>query len=144
MHPSWRINKRAGLEWLHGFMLRHKNLSIRQLKGCSLSRATSFNSHNVKLFFNKLESIYKRSPAFADGTRVYNFDETFTTTVQKPPKIIAEKGIKQVNMATSGERGILVTTCCIVNASGIFIPLEKKCKPHTYVVWSTIRYKGTC
>mgnify|MGYP005984053221 FL=1 len=90
---------------------------VLQPEECSLSRATSFNLHNVKLFFNNLESIYKHSPAFADGTRVYNLDETSSTTVQKPRKIIAEKGIKQVNMATSGEKGILVTTCCIVNDS---------------------------
>lgn len=132
--PSWRTNKRAGLEWLHGFMSRHKDLSIRQPEGCSLSRATSFNKHNVNEFFKNLESIYNRSPSFSNGTRIFNLDETATTTVQKPRKIIAKKGIKQVSSATNGERGILVTTC-IVSVSGSFIPPamvfpRKKFKPH--------------
>jgi hypothetical protein len=45
-----------------------------------------------------------------------------TTTVHKPKKIVAQKGVKQVNTCSSGERGILVTTCCIVSASGNTIP----------------------
>ncbi|XP_031337375.1 uncharacterized protein LOC116166537 [Photinus pyralis] len=119
---NWRIKKKAGLEWLHCFMARHPNLSVRQPEGCSLSRATSFNQHNVNQFFNNLEEIFSRTPEFADGTRIYNLDETATTTVQKPKKIVAKKGIKQVSSATSGERGILVTTCCVVSASGNFTP----------------------
>lgn len=132
---NWHTNKKAGLEWLLGFMSRHPNLSIRQPEGCSLSRATSFNRHNVDQFFNNLENILNRTPEFADGTRIFNLDETATTTVQKPRKIIAKKGIKQVSSATSGERGILVTTCCVISASGNFIPPvmvfpRKKFKEH--------------
>jgi hypothetical protein len=78
--------------------------------------------HNVDIFFNNLENIYKRYDALADGTRIYNLDETSTTTVHKPKKIVAQKGVKQVNTCSSGERGILVTTCCIVSASGNTIP----------------------
>lgn len=105
---NWRTNKKAGLEWLLGFMSRHPNLSIRQPEGCSLSRATSFN---------RLGGDFKSYREFADGTRIFNLDETATTTV-----IIAKKGIKQVSSATSGEREILVTTCCVISATGNFIP----------------------
>lgn len=58
----------------------------------------------------------------ASGARVYNLDETGCTTVQKPRKIIAEKGVKQVNQCTSGERGELVTVVAIICATGTFLP----------------------
>ena len=53
---------------------------------------------------------------------IYNVDETGVTTVQKPDRIIAEKGLKQVGAITSGERGKLVTITVAVNASGNMIP----------------------
>lgn len=120
--PSWERNKQAGVDFMQGFMKRRPKLSIRQPEGCSLSRATSFNKHNVAKFYDNLENVYKRSNAFADGSRVYNLDETGTLTVQKPKKVITEKGVKQVSQCTSGERGTLVTTCCIISAAGNTLP----------------------
>lgn len=119
---NWTKNKLSGLEWFRGFKKRHSNISIRSPEACSLSRMTSFNPHNVSTFFTKLEAVYSRSEHFSNGSRVYNLDETSTTTVQNPKKIIAGKGIKQVNKCTSGERGQNVTTCCIVNALGTALP----------------------
>lgn len=49
-------------------------------------------------------------------------DETATTTVQKSSKVVAVKGSKQVCKASSSERGVLVTTCCTISASGNHIP----------------------
>lgn len=119
---KWSENKAAGLEWMRGFLKRHPTLSIRQPEGCSLSRATSFNKHNVGLFFDKLKQVLSRHESFANGSRIWNLDETGTTTVQKPKKVIACKGVKQVSQVTSGERGSLVTTCCFISASGNTIP----------------------
>ncbi|KAJ8882127.1 hypothetical protein PR048_018615 [Dryococelus australis] len=50
-----------------------------------------------------------RLPQLGDGARVYNLDETGFMTVQKQKNIIAQKGVKQVNQCTSGEKGQLVT-----------------------------------
>jgi hypothetical protein len=38
-----------------------------------------------------LEEDYKMFPESANGTRVLNMDETCGSTVQKPPKVVAEK-----------------------------------------------------
>lgn len=65
--------------------------------------------------------VLQRHPTFADGSRIYNLDETSTTTVQRPQKVLAQKGRSSCKI-TSGERGTLVTTCCIVNASGQALP----------------------
>jgi hypothetical protein len=65
---------------------------------------------------------YRNPETYADGSRIYNLDETSTTTVHKQKKIEALKGVKQVTKATSQERGILVTTSCTINAAGNTIP----------------------
>lgn len=52
---------------------------------------------------------------------MYNLDETATTTVQKPQKVIGPKG-KHIGKVTSGEKGTLVTTCCVISAAGQALP----------------------
>lgn len=118
---KWHECKLAGLKWHRSFRNWHPRLSFRTPEGCSLSRCTSFNRHNVGIFFENLQSIYSRSPHFADGRRIFNLDETATVTVQKSQKVLAVKGVKQTNKVTSGEKGTLVTTC-IIKASGQFLP----------------------
>jgi hypothetical protein len=48
--------------------------------------------------------------------------ETAVTTVQKPSRITARKGVKQDGAVTSAERGSLVTMAVAVSASGNSIP----------------------
>jgi hypothetical protein len=54
--------------------------------------------------------------------QIYNVDETGITTVHRPDKVVAGRGLKQVGQVTSGERGTLVTLCCAVNALGNSLP----------------------
>lgn len=122
MSSSWKTAKCAGLEWMRGFMLRNKNLSIRKPEGCSLSRLMSFNPLNVKKFFDNMTAVYDSLPQLAVSSRIYNLDETGVTTVHKPKKVIGMKGMKQLNQCTSGERGQLETVVAIVCASGTFVP----------------------
>lgn len=131
---SWKENGMAGKDWLRGFKKRHPDLCIKKPEACSIARATAFNRTNVKKFFDNLRNVSQRFPQFGDGTRVYNLDETSTSTVQRPGKVIAQKG-QNISKVTSGERGILVTTCCIVNATGHALPPvmvfpRKKYVPH--------------
>ncbi|KAG5848689.1 hypothetical protein ANANG_G00101490 [Anguilla anguilla] len=53
---------------------------------------------------------------------VWNMDETSTTTVQVPDKVIASRGRKQVGAMTSAERGTLVTMAMAVNSQGNSTP----------------------
>ncbi|XP_054722826.1 uncharacterized protein LOC129232748, partial [Uloborus diversus] len=116
----WKSTKQAGYDWLKGFMKRSGDLSLRTPEPTSLSRATSFNALNVRIFYEKLAEVMNRYKFTAD--RIYNADETGITTVHKPPKTIAKRGQKQVSQITSGERGQLVTMLCIVNAIGNTLP----------------------
>jgi hypothetical protein len=56
----WKTKLIAGEDWLGSFLKRHPTLSIRSPQATSLSRATSFNKNNVKLFFTNLSSVYER------------------------------------------------------------------------------------
>lgn len=130
---SWHTNRKAGVEWIRLFRKRQPQLALRTPEATSLSRATSFNKHNVKTFFENLQSVIVKYGF--DMNQIYNCDETAVTTVHKPPKIIATVGQKQVGKVTSSERGVLVTMCAAICANGQYIPPffvfpRKNFKPH--------------
>jgi len=117
---SWKLNGKAGADWLSGFLKRNSDLSIRTPEATSLARATSFNQQNVSTFFDKLAEVMDRH--HFEACDIWNFDETGVTTVQKPKKIVTAKGVKQVGAITSAERGELVTVALSVSADGKMIP----------------------
>jgi hypothetical protein len=117
---KWHTSKSAGEEWMYHFMKRHPDLSLRQAENTSLSRNTSFNSHNVGLFFDNLETLFaKVNPP---PSRIFSIDESGVSTVLEAPKVIAAKGTKQVGQVVSAERGEQVTMCGIICADGSFLP----------------------
>ncbi|XP_023311994.1 uncharacterized protein LOC111692299 [Anoplophora glabripennis] len=117
---KWDEEEKAGREWLFGFLRRNPNLSLRTPEATSLSRSTSFNKHNIGQFFDNVQNVYERFTISAAD--IWNCDETGLTTVHKPQKVLAKKGLKQVGQVTSGERGQLVTMCCFINAAGNTVP----------------------
>jgi len=52
--------------------------------------------------------------------QIHNVDETCMNTVQRPGRILAAKGSKQIGKLTSAERGQNITAVCVTNASGVF------------------------
>ena len=107
---SWVAAKKAGSDWLSGFMKRHPNLTLRTPESASLSRATSFNRRNVNAFYDKYESVLQSDGFTSD--KIWNVDENVCTTVQQPRKIIAATGVKQVGDVVSAERPTCYTLLC--------------------------------
>lgn len=119
-HNFNREKKLAGQEWLDGFLQRNQDISLRTPEATSAARAQAFNKPQVSKFFE----IYQRliDTHNFEPQRIYNVDESGLTTVQKPEKILATKGRKQIGCLTSAERGSNVTVVCCTNAIGSFIP----------------------
>lgn len=117
---NWTKKQMTGKDWMYQFFQRHPQFSLRSPEPTSLARMTSFNKHNVGLFYDNLQSVIEKYAFTAD--RIYNCDETGVTTVQKPTRKIAEKGVKRVGTVVSQEKGKLITVCGTINAIGGCIP----------------------
>ena len=89
---SWKTNSKAGKDWFYGFLRRQSLLSLRLPEATSLARSIAFNKSNVQLFFYNLKEVLERNSY--QSHQIWNLDETGITTVQRPPKVIAEKGAK--------------------------------------------------
>ena len=117
---SWEINRKTGKDWFYQFLSRQPSLLLRLPEATSLARSIAFNKSNVEIFFSNLKEVSKMFN-YQPHT-IWNLDKTGITTVQRPMRVIAETGAKQVGQITSYEPGTLVKMCCCVNAVGQSIP----------------------
>ena len=119
-HPFSKESKMAGIEWARGFMRRFPELSLRTPEPTSMARIAGFNRVQVQRFYSLLKTELDSKKFTPD--QLFNIDETGITVVQKPGRILAAKGCKQVGRAVSGEKGTTTTVVCAMNAVGTYIP----------------------
>ncbi|KAL7380188.1 hypothetical protein ABVT39_013372 [Epinephelus coioides] len=116
----WKETQMAGKDWLTSFLECNRTLSVCKPQATSMSRSTSFNWTNDTAFYTNLKAVLARH--HFEAKDIWNMDETGTTTVQVPDKIVATKGQHQVSAMTFRERGTLVTVAFSANARGNFVP----------------------
>ncbi|XP_031342963.1 tigger transposable element-derived protein 1-like [Photinus pyralis] len=121
-HTFNKENEMAGLDWLHLFMSRNPELSIRKSEGISLARSRNMNKTNVLKYFDLLQDILVDNGLVNKPSNIYNMDESGLQLNNKPGYVVAAKGSKSVTNVTSGEKGetISVIACC--NGEGTFLP----------------------
>lgn len=121
-HRFSQEHKSAGDDWFKGFLRRNKELSIRRSEGLSLARAKGMNREEVKHFFTLLQQILTSHNLLDKPGKIFNVDETGIQINNKPGKVVATKGAKDVYSLTSAEKGenVSLVSCC--SAEGYFLP----------------------
>lgn len=121
-HKFSNEQQKAGDHWFRSFLERNPELSIRQSEGLSLARAQGLNRDEVRKFFDLLTSVLIENDLINKPSNIFNMDEMGIQMINKPGKVVAKKGLKDVHVLTSKERGenITVIGCC--NAEGMFLP----------------------
>ncbi|KAJ4440687.1 hypothetical protein ANN_08835, partial [Periplaneta americana] len=94
---------------------------VLPLRKCKKEELLRLQPRPIKFrFFDLYEQEWQKynfSP-----THIFNVDETGIQTTHQPPKILAQKGKKQVGAIASAERGTNVTAVVGMSASGQFVP----------------------
>lgn len=121
-HRFDKEERKAGYDWLHLFLQRHRDLSVRTAEGVSLARSTALCRETVNNYFRLVEEVFSENLLFDKPGSIFNVDETGLQLNNKPGQVIAAKGSKNVSSLTSGEKGetISVVACC--NGEGSFLP----------------------
>lgn len=90
----------------YGFMLRHKEFSLRSPKQTSSNRVKAFCRQNVTNFLENLDKVVHQF----GNSDTWNMDECgFSIFPSKMGKIISLKGVKHVGKITSAERGSIIS-----------------------------------
>ena len=92
---TWSTNQIAGKKLLKTFVKRYSKFCIRSPESTNVAKASVFNQFKPHAIFN--------------------VDKIAINTVNKPPKVIAER---ECGQATSVKRGKLITLIGAANASG--------------------------
>ncbi|XP_056641505.1 uncharacterized protein LOC130448245 [Diorhabda sublineata] len=121
-HPFNRDSKLAGYDWLHMFLQRHPDLSVRKAEGVSLARCNGMNKEKVSAYFNLLETTLMEAGLVNKPGHIFNMDVTGLQLNNKPGYVIAQKGSKNVAAITSSEKGETITVISCCNAEGFYIP----------------------
>ncbi|XP_018562484.1 uncharacterized protein LOC108904417 [Anoplophora glabripennis] len=112
----------AGYDWFKLFLRRHPTLSMRVAQGRSIARSLGMSHNEVDPYFKLLGETLEKHNLLDKPGKIFNMDETGLQLCNKPDKVVATKGSKDVQSVTSAEKGetISIIACC--NAEGNYLP----------------------
>ncbi|CAG7785845.1 unnamed protein product, partial [Allacma fusca] len=80
MPTGWEQHRRAGVDWVYGFMRRHQTLSVRKPSQLSCARRDNFTPEFVYRMFDNIEEVLRKYPAIT-AAHIFNMDETAVSIV---------------------------------------------------------------
>ena len=92
-HKFNRQKQMAGLDWLHLFLKRHPELSIRKSEGVSQSRSRALNRKNVANYFSLLQNTLIDQNLLDKPGNIFNVDESGLQLNNRPGVCSGSKGI---------------------------------------------------
>ena len=84
--------RKAGCDWLHVFLKRHPDLSVRKAEGVSRHRVLGMNKEIVGNYFDLLGHVLEENDLPDKPSHIYNMDETGLQLNNRPGMVLAEKG----------------------------------------------------
>jgi hypothetical protein len=126
-HNFLQRNQVSWQRLVRGILRRNPGISLRRPQATSINRITAVNKEEIAKFYDILQGVMMKYQSTTD--KIYNADET-GITVQKPGRILAEKGGKRVGTAGSWERGRNVSCVCderkwLVHSPNVHLPMTK-------------------
>ena len=107
--------------WWESFSKRHPNITLRTASPLSYARIVGSNPNIIGRYFDLLECTLQENELHDKPSQIFNLDETGMPLQPTPPRVVAERGMKNPSAPVSGDRSqITVLACC--SASGYVLP----------------------
>ena len=107
--------------WWTSFCKWHPQLTLRSASRLAYRRAVAQDPEIFQQYFDLLEETLKQNGLFDEAARIFNCDESGFPLDYKPGKVVSAKGLKALNVATSGDKSQLTVLAC-ASASGYAMP----------------------
>ena len=112
-----KMKKRAGHQWLQGFLKCHKELSIKTPKLLSVYCAKSANLEVLNNWFDLYKEVLEENN-IAGPLYIWNVNECRCIDSPKPCKVVAVRMLRP-NQLGPTEKGQTTTSVVFVNAAGM-------------------------
>ena len=110
----------AGRKWLHGFLLRHPDITLKKAHNLSIARAMGANPTVIRNWFKLLKDV-KDTAGIISPDQIWSGDETGIQNVPKEVKVLGMKHIRTFQQVSS-EQGETLTVLSFISARGKVCP----------------------
>ena len=112
--------KKAGRDYLKGFLKRNPEIRIKKVHNLSVNRAMGANPEVIRKFFDQLEQVlYDLN--IVNPQQIWNCDESGCQDVPKEDEVVGETGVPQYHTVPK-EHGETSTILTFANAAGLVVP----------------------
>ena len=119
--PSFSDERQtAGRKWLHGFLLRHPDITLKKAHNLSIARAMGANPTVIRNWFKLLKDV-KDTAGIISPDQIWSGDKTGIQNVLKEMKVLGMKHIRTFQQVSS-EQGETLIVLSFISAGGKVCP----------------------